>query len=788
MSSRDPDIHSSFVNALRTQAKTVERRPSDSLPCPYCEHQGRIFQTLDQLFSHAKVEHASDLPSMDPSRARAHLKAAALEKASQDQSQYATATTGSTPDVGALSLIDAAKGRQSPHSGKKRHAETELHARRGKLQSSVDVYDVDYSREMPYSMAPSDPHTAKKKERLLFDPAKSITRQTTSQQATPEPPSEWSVEANRSQLRSATSTHSAGRRTPVARSQSPQIGVGAPRKPGIIELPPDTRYPNLKLQPESRPISQEQLASEVKSIYAGLTMIETKCMQVDRAQHTATEEDVDSKNTFSSEHWQALIALHRSLLHEHHDFFLASQHPSASPGLKRLASNYSMPARMWKHGIHAFLEVLRHRLPGSIDHMLAYIYLAYQMMALLYETVPAFEDTWIECLGDLGRYRMAIEDEDIRDRETWAGVARSWYSKAADRNPTVGRLYHHLAILARPNALQQLYFYARSLACVRPFSSARESIMTLLDPILGRSKASYSHALPIDNSFILAHGILFEKLTPEDFEDARLAFLSQLDNHIGRVTAKWKEQGVYIAVTNIAGMLDYGADDSTLRQVLLLHYRDSQQAKSLGRPASPSNEEAIHTTAEQNSILPSITEAEVPSKLDELSSDFTFSRAYLLTMSTFSYALRRAGDKNVLPHVHVLLSFIHALASIPNVSRLVDHAPWQEIASFLNTLSKSERAEQLLPGPLFPSVQSDDLPLPEDYLIRGQLWSQWYFPDDWFSREHDEEDRYLEPASTIKSRADRVLRLGYHITKLTHWMSYDVQSHTFIANNAEDSS
>ncbi len=56
--------------------------------------------------------------------------------------------------------------------------------------------------------------------------------------------------------------------------------------------------------------------------------------------------------------------------------------------------------------------------------MLAFIYLAYSMMALLYETVPAFEDTWIECLGDLGRYRMAIEDDDIRDREVWTGVAR----------------------------------------------------------------------------------------------------------------------------------------------------------------------------------------------------------------------------------------------------------------------------------------------------------------------------------------------------------------------------
>jgi hypothetical protein len=48
---------------------------------------------------------------------------------------------------------------------------------------------------------------------------------------------------------------------------------------------------------------------------------------------------------------------------------------------------------MWKHGIRPFLEFLRRRLPESIDYMLAFIYLAYQMMALLYGTVPAFEDT-----------------------------------------------------------------------------------------------------------------------------------------------------------------------------------------------------------------------------------------------------------------------------------------------------------------------------------------------------------------------------------------------------------
>ncbi|KAH8743989.1 hypothetical protein F5883DRAFT_386086, partial [Diaporthe sp. PMI_573] len=55
------------------------------------------------------------------------------------------------------------------------------------------------------------------------------------------------------------------------------------------------------------------------------------------------------------------IALHRTLLHEHYDFFLASQHPSASPALRRLASKYAMPVRMWRHGVHSFIELLRQR-------------------------------------------------------------------------------------------------------------------------------------------------------------------------------------------------------------------------------------------------------------------------------------------------------------------------------------------------------------------------------------------------------------------------------------------
>ena len=140
-------------------------------------------------------------------------------------------------------------------------------------------------------------------------------------------------------------------------------------------------------------------------------------MHPSRLKASSARKESTPQPKFNNEQCQALIALHRTLLHEHHDFFLAAQHPPATPAVRRLALKYAMPARMWRHDIHSFLELLRNSLPASLDYMLAFIYLAYLMMTLLLETVPAFEDTWIECLGDLGRYRMAMEDDNVRDRE-----------------------------------------------------------------------------------------------------------------------------------------------------------------------------------------------------------------------------------------------------------------------------------------------------------------------------------------------------------------------------------
>ena len=822
-------VQSKFAQALKTQS-TITR----SHPCPYPGHEGRIFPTAEQLYDHGRIDHRVDFEGLTSRQARdkfrelsvkfrlvwTNLRNTTLTGSTinmdrrSDYSSAATAGDRSAPDIGGLTIDSGKDSRQSsPPSGRKRPAEHEFTSPRGKGPSHVEVVDSEYSRQIPHTVV-SDRTRPKPQDARLFDPKQSTKGTSSPYQTTPEPSSEWSAEATKSsQFQSP--QHQSPARTNQRSIPKPQQ---AQRQPGLIELQRyDPRYPGLLLQPDSRPISQEQLASEVKSIYAGLTMVETKCIHVDRAQAAAAQ---DSDTKLASDHWQALIALHRTLLHEHHDFFLASQHPSASPALRRLAAKYSMPARMWKHGIHSFLELLRRRLPDSIDYMLAFIYLAYQMMALLYETVPAFEDTWIECLGDLGRYRMAIEDEDVRDRETWAGVARSWYTKAADKNPTVGRLYHHLAILARPNALQQIYYYSRSLTCVKPFQSARESILTLLDPILGRSGTTLTHALAIDTNFIKAHGLQFDVTSAElnknkneeaytvGFLNAKAEFIENLDNHIGRVTAKWKEQGVYIAVTNIAGWFEYGMNENFLRQAFLTQiYKQAQES------LQSADEDKIRTASpadQQNPTQPSISDQELHKGLAELHNDATFMNAKLITNETFALVLRRIGDKNVLPHVHVMLAFLDSFASSIYVSDLLANTPWAELVAFLNTLVKTENQIQtqsnnqtqnidtVLTSNMFPGEgeREDELPLPEDYLVRGLIWAHDYFPKNWFRREHDEEERYLELASTVKNRMERVLRLGFRLSKVrplcahrffvstdsaqrNKWISYDKSAHTF---------
>ena len=533
-------------------------------------------------------------------------------------------------------------------------------------------------------------------------------------------------------------------------------------------------------QPESTPISPEQLATEVKGIYAGLVMVEAKCINIDAAQAA------DPKSQLTKDQWQALIALHRTLLYEHHDFLMATQHPTATPALRGLALKYSMPARMWKHGIHAFLEVLRHRRPESQDYMLAFIYLAYQMMALLFETVPSFTDTWIECLGDLARYRMAIEEEK-EAHATWGGVAARWYTMASDRSPQVGRLYHHLGILERPS-LRKLCFYVKSLTCKIPFTNARDSLATLCGPIVEDDKT-----IENSNQSLEAKVVTFFALICSATKDVSIS--KKVGNDALRLlkeqNTRLREIGPYLAIASIATLFERGNPINPLWRLFsemfstpLQHQQQSQQQRHQPPPIKPELEAAL--------LSADTFQTKLSDNLS-LSADFCYTAFNMFLQPWES----QAPMTDHLAYVHIMMAWQHTLFTLrqrksgtsllPDTSRSLIHpsrVSWHGLAAFLNSLCQARPVTALILAHgregTFPRI-ANSRPLSEDYLIRGLIWSQNYFEPDHFIGQSEDDGRHIETEAMRHLRADRVIWLGLVLAFRAELLHYNEETKVFSA-------
>ena len=544
---------------------------------------------------------------------------------------------------------------------------------------------------------------------------------------------------------------------------------------GVSVLRSKSRYPGLILQPESSPISQDQLAAEVKGIYGGLVMVEAKCINIDAAQAA------DPTSSLGAEQWQALIALHRTLLYEHHDFLMATQHPSATPALRGLAQKYSMPARMWRHAIHAFLEVLRHRRPQSQDYMVAFVYLAYQMMALLYETVPTFTDTWIECLGDLARYRMAIEDNK-EIHTIWGGVAESWYNRASDKHPSIGRLYHHLGILERPSLRKQL-LYAKALTCVIPFPNARDSMGTFCAPLMQDEHIGMNGMRLAEARVVRFHAYHFMVPDHDKLSDLGSDAISGLDQC---PAVELRETGVLAVITNIAALQQFGAAENIVWQLFGNAINADIQSS---RPSAAASESYSAGSPHQ-----SITSPTIGTSASGLIYDFCYYSFRSLTQrgsdpSTTQDLLRAVHAMLVWLHsIHVLRTKVkndhdlHTLSSLMGTTRF----PWGGLCSVLNIICQNEtidpRIMEYARQEIFPTAQSNDAnPLSEDYLLRGLSWTQWYYPIGFFGDQSSEGEAFIESSSPAahQSRVDRIQWLGLYLAFHNEHIKFNDQTNTF---------
>ncbi len=115
----------------------------------------------------------------------------------------------------------------------------------------------------------------------------------------------------------------------------------------------------------------------------------------------------------SSPFFRGVTPFYDRLAEISHNLLEISLSPSVPASLRNIPMKYNIIVRLWTYGFHKLLESLRHasfNSPLALEHLQDFIYYAYSFYTGLLEepNLSSFRSGWLEALGDLARYRMAV--------------------------------------------------------------------------------------------------------------------------------------------------------------------------------------------------------------------------------------------------------------------------------------------------------------------------------------------------------------------------------------------
>ncbi|KAG1756261.1 uncharacterized protein EDB91DRAFT_1091560 [Suillus paluster] len=166
--------------------------------------------------------------------------------------------------------------------------------------------------------------------------------------------------------------------------------------------------------------SNNAFAAQLKKLYRSISTLETKILNEDADDYVdegrvllqgrgreVSDEDLQQQK------WMKLISDHKRLAEMMHNLMEISLAPSVPASLRVIPGKYNIIIRLWTHAFHKLLEALRRASfssPLALEHLQDFIYYAYTFYTGLLEepTLRSFRSGWLEALGDLARYRMAV--------------------------------------------------------------------------------------------------------------------------------------------------------------------------------------------------------------------------------------------------------------------------------------------------------------------------------------------------------------------------------------------
>ena len=299
--------------------------------------------------------------------------------------------------------------------------------------------------------------------------------------------------------------------------------------------------------------------------------------------------------------------------------------------------------------------------------------------------------------------------------------------------------------------------------------------MTLFNPILNGDDSPYHRPSSIEVVFIRAHGLHFIGRSRKEYSACVEQLVNQrrFETFIKKAGTRFREGiGAYAAMSTIAAIFQFGACRPKGGSLSLLRLCfEASRSSERGRPRQ--------STSTSGKAIPSeaLSEEERQTSLEsiELASSLCFGIMRL--------GLRQAHDPNVLPMLHVYFALIWSFCSLPEAMSLMGkYIPWLEIEEFLNRhISKTDK-ESLVFSEVFPlpGKGSASRPLLEDYTMRGQVYTDAYFPDTFFLNfAADQEERDRELPSMKEIRDIRLGWLGFRIASDSSFLTFDRKARKF---------
>ncbi|KAF8892624.1 hypothetical protein BD779DRAFT_1610166 [Infundibulicybe gibba] len=325
------------------------------------------------------------------------------------------------------------------------------------------------------------------------------------------------------------------------------------------------------------------------------------------------------------EKWKKQIADHKHLVDTIHSLLEMSLASNVPSSLRNIPTKYNIIVRLWTYGFHKLLESLRRASltsPLALEHLQDFIYYAYTFYTGLLEqrVLESFKSGWLEALGDLARYRMAVaamvtgntgagaalttaavsevtpsQDTpsavgdssdslgaaplvpvdspsvgvaaarllDVEpEKERWRCIAKEWYAMGLAIQPGAGKLHHHLGLLCREvegEELRGVYHFVKSLTVLHPFINSRESVLPIWSAP-AQAKRSLPDARMAD-LFVLLHGMLFTNIELDDFQPSLSRFLERL-----AIEDVEERQWTMMAIINIGAVMEYGKPTGTVKR------------------------------------------------------------------------------------------------------------------------------------------------------------------------------------------------------------------------------